>query len=342
MKAAWYEGVGGPEVIRVGERPDPTPGPNEVIVRVRALSLNQLDVWVRRGKSFPRPIIPGSDIVGTIAACGAGVDGFAEGDAVVVYPAFAAGYSPDGLTDYRVLSPGFGMLGAHRDGGCCELAVVPAECLLKKPPTLAWLDAACLPIAFTTAWHMLFARADLKPGETLLIQSAGSGVSSAAIQFARLAGAGRIIATSGSVDKCAKARALGADETINYATEDVAARVRELTDKRGVDIVVDHNGAATWDASIASLAKGGRYVTCGVTRGAEVTLDLGKFFYAAHAILGSTMGTRKECLRVCEAVAAGRVRPIIDRVFPLDELAAAHERLADRNRFAKVVIQVAD
>jgi len=339
MKAAWYEGCGGPEIIRVGDRPDPAPGPGEALVAVRACGLNHLDVWVRRGKSFPRPIIPGSDIVGTIAACGPGVGDFAPGDEVVCFPVYAAGYSFDGLGEYRVLAPGFGMLGSHRDGGCAELAAVPAECLIKKPAALAWQDAACLPIAFTTAWHMLFARAALQPGETILIQSAGSGVSHAAIQFARQAGA-TVIATSGTAAKLLRARELGADQAINYREEDVAARVREITDGRGVDVVFDHTGAATWEANMASLARGGRLVTCGVTAGGEVKLDLGKLFYQAQSILGSTMGTRKECARVCELVAAGRVRPVIDGVFPLDQLRAAHERLTAPDRFGKVVIQV--
>lgn len=340
MKAAWFEGVGGPEVIRVGERPDPSPGPDEVLVDVRACGLNHLDVWVRRGKSFPRPIIPGSDVVGTIAACGRGVTDFAPGDEVVVFPVYAAGYSMDGLGEYRVVAPGFGMVGSHRDGGCAEKVAVPAETLVKKPPALAWLDAACLPIAFTTAWRMLFVRAKLRAGETVLIQSAGSGVSHAAIQFARLGGA-TVIATSSSEAKALRARELGADYTIDYRTEDVAARVGQITEGRGVDVVFDHTGAATWEANMASLARGGRLVTCGVTLGAEVKLDLGRLFYQAQSILGSTMGTRRECAEVCRFVAAGRVRPVIDRVFALEELREAHERLAAPDRFGKVVVQVA-
>lgn len=341
MKAAWYEGTGGPEIIKIGERPEPKPGPGDVLVRVRACSLNQLDVWCRRGKSFPRPIIPGSDIVGTIEACGAGVSDFAVGDEIVTFPAYASGYSRDGLTDYLPLSPGYGMLGAYRDGGMAELAVVPQTCLIKKPPALAWLDAACLPIAFTTAFHMLFDRAKLAPAESVLIQSAGSGVSHAAIQFAKLGGAGLIITTSSTPAKLQHARDVGADHAINYREEDVAARVKKITDGRGVDIVFDHTGAATWPSSIASLARGGRYVTCGVTQGAEVKLDLGKFFYAAQSILGSTMGTRTECLKVCELVAAGKVKPVIDRTYPLEQLRDAHVRLADQDRFGKTVIQIA-
>jgi NADPH:quinone reductase-like Zn-dependent oxidoreductase len=340
MKAAWYETVGGPEVIQIGQRPDPSPRPGEALVAVRACSLNHLDVWVRRGKSFPRPIIPGSDVVGHIEACGPGVTDFAPGDEVVVFPVYATGYSADGLGEYRVVAPGFGMVGAQRDGGCAEKAVVPAETLVKKPSALAWLDAACLPIAFTTAWHMLFARAKVRPGETVLIQSAGSGVSHAAIQFAKLGGA-TVIATSSTEAKMLRARELGADHTIDYRVEDVAARVREITAGRGVDVVLDHTGAATWEANIDSLARGGRLVTCGVTQGAEVKLDLGQLFYGAQSILGSTMGTRRECAQVCEVVAAGRVRPVIDRVFPLEQIRKAHERLAAADRFGKVVIQVA-
>lgn len=340
MKAVWLEGFGGPEVLQVVERPDPAPGGGEARVRVMACSLNHLDLWVRRGKSFPRPIIPGSDLVGVVEAVGPGVREVRPGDEVVAYPALSAQPSPARLRGDVPLSPDFGILGAHRDGALSERAVLPAENLLPKPATLAWHEAACLPIAFMTAWHMLFSRGRLRSDETVLIHSAGSGVSHGAIQMARLAGA-RVIATTGSDDKAARAKALGADEVIIYGREDVPARVRELTGGRGADLVLDHNGAATWEASTKSLAAGGRLVICGVTQGAAVSLDLGRFFFASQAVLGSTLGRAEELMQVIDLAARGRIRPVIDSVYPLTDIRAAHQRMADPQRFGKVVISVA-
>lgn len=337
MKAVWLEGVGGPEVLRYGERPDPIPGPGEVVVRVRACSLNHLDLWVRRGKSFPRPLIPGSDIVGVVERVGAGVTNATEGDEVVVYPGWAARTTAQKFRDYWPVCDDFIIFGAHRDGGCAERVAVPVECLLPKPRALTWDDAACLPIAFLTAWHMLVARAALQPTETVLIQSAGSGVGHGAVQMARLLGA-FVVTTTGSASKAAIAKSLGADVVINYAEEDVVARVREVTDQRGCDVVLDHNGARTWSVSTQVLARGGRLVTCGVTEGAQVTLDLGRFFFAAQSLLGSTLGTRAELMDVLNLTARGVIRPVIDRVFPLSQIQAAHTRLVSGERFGKIVI----
>lgn len=337
MKAVWLEGVGGPEVLRYGDRPDPIPGAGEALVRIKACSLNHLDLWVRRGKSFPRPIIPGSDIVGVVERVGAGVTSVREGDEVVAYPGVAASQTADKFRDYWPICEDFRILGAHRDGGCAELAAVPAECLLPKPRTLTWQDAACLPIAFLTAWHMLFARAVIRPGETILVQSAGSGVGHAAVQMARYAGA-FVIATTGSALKAEKAQALGASVVVNYATENVVARVREITRSRGCDVVLDHNGARTWDISSQCLARGGRMVVCGVTEGASVTLDLGRFFFAAQSILGSTLGTRAELAEVMAAAAQGTIRPIVERAYPLADIQAAHAHLTHPARFGKILI----
>ena len=246
-----------------------------------------------------------------------------------------------GFDAQRHLHPSFGDRLAICTGTgytrCKEL--VPAESLLDKPDNLEWKEAACLPIAFMTAWHMLFERGKLQAGETVLIHSAGSGVSHGAIQMAAMIGA-RVIATTSSGAKAAKARVLGADEVVDYKEEDVAERVRELTGKRGVDVVLDHNGAATWEASLKSLGKGGRLVVCGVTHGAQVTFDLGALFYQAQSILGSTIGTRDDLHKVVQVVATGRVKPIIDQVFPLHEIRAAHERLQSPERFGKIIMDV--
>jgi len=225
---------------------------------------------------------------------------------------------------------------------------VPASVLLDKPTCcgggsegcLSWHAAACLPISFMTAWHMLFARGRLKPGETVLIHSAGSGVSHGAIQMAHMIGA-RVITTTSSPVKAEHARQLGADEAINYINEDVGKRVGELTGGRGVDVILDHNGAVTWQVNIQSLARGGRLVFCGVTQGAKVTFDLGTFFYRAQSILGSTLGRIDELMQVIKLTAAGCIKPVIDRVFPLSEIRQAHEYLTSPHRFGKVVIEIA-
>jgi NADPH:quinone reductase-like Zn-dependent oxidoreductase len=261
------------------------------------------------------------------------------GREVIVFPGLAGKMTIDKMRGYYPLCEDFGMLGAHRDGGCAELAVVPADSLLDKPPEVSWVEGASLPIAFMTAWHMLFDRAKLQPGETVLIHSAGSGVSHGAIQMAQMIGA-RVIATSSSVSKLEHARELGADEGIDYTKEDVGKRVRELTGGRGADVVLDHNGTVTWAASMKALGRGGRLVVCGVTQGAEVSLDLGALFYKAQSILGSTIGTREELATVIGLVAAGRIRPMIDRVYGLSEIRAAHERMEAPERFGKVVIEV--
>ncbi|GMU36715.1 MAG: zinc-binding dehydrogenase [Phycisphaerae bacterium] len=335
MKAAWLETVGGPEALRTGDRPDPVPGPGEVVVRVRACSLNHLDLWVRRGKSFPRPLIPGSDVAGVVDEVGPGVVTFASGDEVVAYPAVVEGETAPG--GYAPLASSFRIFGAHRDGALAERVAVPASVLIRKPCALSWLDAACLPIAFLTAWHMLFARARVQPGETVLVQSAGSGVGHAAIQMARLAGA-TVLATTGSPAKVDRALQLGAHHAIHYVAEDPVKVVRKLTGGRGADVVVDHNGDRTWATSVACLARGGRLVVCGVTEGARVALDLGSFFYAAQSVLGSTLGTLDELATVISLTACGTLKPVVDRVYPLCDIAEAHARLISADRFGKVVL----
>jgi NADPH:quinone reductase-like Zn-dependent oxidoreductase len=285
------------------------------------------------------PIVPGSDTAGVVEAVGAGVRGIAVGEEVVTNPGFSLEPSPEKLTGYDPLCADFGILGAHRDGGCAEYVAVPAENVLRKPESLSFVETAAVPIVFQTAWHMLVVRARLVAGETVLIQAAGSGVSHAAIQIARLIGA-RVIATSSTDEKLTRAAELGADATINYRTEDVAARVRKLTDGRGADVVLDHCGAATWKADTAALAKGGRLVLCGATTGAEVTLNLGPLFYLGQSVLGSTLGTREELQRVLTLMDQGKLEPIVDTTFALNDIRAAHEYMADPDRFGKVVITV--
>jgi len=341
MKAVWLTKSGGPEVLEIREVASPVPGDGEVLVAVHACAINHLDIWVRIASrpGFLRPIVPGSDIAGTIHALGPGVTGLAPGDEVVVFPGIAPGSSAERLGGYDVLCPDFGIIGAHRHGGCAEYVAVPAANVVPKPASIPWEVAASVPVTFITAWHMLIARARLQPGETVLIQSAGSGVSSAGIQIARLAGA-RVIATTSGEHKIAHARSMGADVVLDYRTDDIVARVRELTNGRGADIVFDHHGVDTWEANMASLARGGRFVTCGTTSGAEVKLNLAKLYFQAQSVLGSTLGTRSELVTLLDLVARGRLTPRIDKTYPLEKIREAHEYMADPRRFGKVVMTV--
>lgn len=331
VKVAYIETHGGPEVLQVGHRPDPAPAPGEVVVDVRACGLNHLDIWVRMGgkRPFPLPLIPGSDVAGVRHD---------TGEEVVVFPGVWAGPAAPGASVAE--APGFEILGANRHGGMAERVAVPARNCLPKPSALSFVQAAAVPVVFTTAWHMLLARAAIRPGEWALIQAAGSGVSSAAIQIAKLAGAA-VIATSSTPEKLERARELGADHALNYRSDDVPARVREITAGRGADVVFDHVGAANWQANLASLAKGGRLVICGTTAGAEVKLDLGPFYYQCQSIVGSTLGTPDELARALDLIAAGRLKVVIDRTFSLDRIADAHRHLEAGRQFGKVVVEIA-
>jgi NADPH:quinone reductase-like Zn-dependent oxidoreductase len=339
MKAAVLAEFGGPEVIEITQEPDPEPGPGQVVVDVKACGLNHLDIWVRTQPMFPRPIIPGSDIAGIVSAVGPGITDVEPGFETIVFPAYTEGRSRQALDGYYPVCPTFGMLGSHCNGGCAEKALVPAANALAKPRNISWVEGAALPITFVTAYHMLFSRAKIKAGETILIQSAGSGVGSVAVQMAKLAGA-TVIASTGSDEKVKRAKKLGADHVINYKTESVPKAVRKITDRHGADVVMDHNGPTTFESSMKSLSRGGRYVTCGSTGGPEVTLNLSALFYKAQSILGSTMGTAGELADAIQLVADGKIKPIIDKTFPLDELRAAHEYLESPERFGKVVIEV--
>lgn len=340
MRAWTIRHHGDADALELEERAAPNPGPGEVVVDVRAVGINFLDIWVRRGipgAHFPLPLIPGSDISGVISAVGRGVDDIAEGAEVIVAPARSCGRCPachqgrdHQCREYRIL-------GEHCDGGYTEQIAVPRTNILPKPANIDFAEAAALGIPFLTAWHMLVARAELRPGETVLVQAAGSGVGSAAVQIAKLWGA-RVIATAGSDAKLSRARALGADLTVSYATEDVASRVRELTDGRGVDVVFEHVGAATWEGSLRSLAWHGRLVTCGATSGAAAQINLRHLFFKQLSILGSTMGSKGELWEILSLVQAGRLRPVVDRALPLAEARRAHTLIEQRELFGKVVL----
>jgi NADPH:quinone reductase-like Zn-dependent oxidoreductase len=340
MRAVYLERHGGPEVLGVKELPEPVPGPGEALVEVRACGLNHLDIWVRLGgkRSFPLPLIPGSDAAGVVLEAPAG-SGLAEGDEVVLYPADGCGRCVACERGDEQLCTRFRIYGAARDGGLAQRITVPARNLVPKPPSLSFTEAASVAVNYITAYHMLTARAAVRPGEKVLIQAAGSGVSTAAIPIATALGA-EVIATSSTPKKLLHASSCGARAVVNYRTENIAARVQEFTDGRGADVVFDHVGKPNWATNLASLAKGGRLVFCGVTGGNLVEVDLQSVYFQGQSLLGSTMGTIGELRTVLSLMATGRFRPIVDRVFTLDQIVAAHRYLESGEQTGKVVLEV--
>jgi NADPH:quinone reductase-like Zn-dependent oxidoreductase len=342
MKAILIREHGGVGKLEWADIPAPTPLPATAVVAVRAVALNHLDLWVRRGvpgHKFPLPIIPGCEVAGVIEDLGEGGAAWRTGDEVVVAPGFSCGHCIACLSGNDPLCPQSGIFGETTNGGCTEKMLVPVRNLIRKPAGLTFAQSAALPLDMLTAWHMLVARAQLRPGETLLVHAGGSGVGSAAIQIARLWNAGTIYTTVGSSEKAARAKALGADETILYRDVDFSLELRRLTNKRGVDIVVEHVGAETFERSLRSLSKGGRLVTCGATTGGEATLNLRLVFFKLLSILGSTMGSLAELHEVFRHVETGRLHPVIDRVLPMEKIAEAHEALESRQVFGKIVLE---
>jgi NADPH:quinone reductase-like Zn-dependent oxidoreductase len=327
--------------LRQEERPDPAPGPLEARVAVRAAGLNHLDTWVRRGipgVKYPLPLIPGCDAAGVVDAVGPGVATLKPGDAVLLAPGLGCGTCARCAAGEDHLCRFYGIFGEHRDGGCADFVVAPARNLLPKPASLSFPEAASLGLTFLTAWHMLVARARLQPHETILVHAAGSGVSVAAIQIARLIGA-RILATARGAEKLARARELGAHETIDYSQKDFTDEVRRITGKRGVDVVIDHVGEATLDRSIRSLTKGGRLVTCGGTSGPKLETDVRMVFFKSLSILGSTMGSLGELHTILSHFERGDLKPVVDRVLPMERVAEGHELLEGRRVIGKVVLE---
>ncbi|MGM0575699.1 MAG: zinc-binding dehydrogenase [Myxococcota bacterium] len=340
MRAVVIREHGGPEVLRVSEIEDPEPGPGEVRVRVRACALNHLDLWIRRGlKGAPwsLPLITGADVAGDVDTLGAGVDDIEPGTPVMVMPGVSCGVCERCVSGADNLCAQYGMVGEHQDGGLADYVVVPRANLVRKPERLEYTEAAALSLTSLTAWHMLVGRAELRAGETVLVQAGASGVGSAGVQLARYLDA-TIIATAGSDEKLAKARELGADHVINYREEDLVGRVKQLTGRRGVDVVFEHVGGDTFEASMRCLAWSGRLVTCGATAGAKVGIDLRHVFFKNQSILGSTMGTKGEYHHLVTLYERGHFEPVIDRVLPLEAIADAHRALEAREVMGKVVI----
>ncbi len=326
MKAVRIHEDGGPEVLRYEDVPDPEPGPGEVLIRLRAASLNHLDVWVRRGlPSVPKPRILGADGAGVVEALGEGVGGFAPGDRVVINPGLEHG-------------PMITVVGEHTDGTHCELIALPAEQVFELDERLSFEAAAAFPLVYETAYRMLVTRGRLREGEWVLVWGIGGGVATAAFELARALGA-RTVVTSGSDEKLERAREWGADVAVNHANGDVVAAVREATDG-GADLVIETVGEATWARTLAAVRPQGRVVVCGATSGPNPPAQLHRFWWKQLDVLGSTMGSREDFLGAYELVRSGRARVHVDSVFPLSEIRAAHERLEAGQQLGKIVLSI--
>ena len=340
MRAVAIHGHGGLDALRLETLPDPEPAAGRVVVRVKAVALNHLDIWVREGWAGLKlafPHVLGADVAGVVEAVGEGVAGVAAGDEVVVNPGISCGRCRECLSGDDVMCRSYSILGEHVSGGYAERVSVPGQNVLPKPKNLSFDEAACVPLTFLTAWHALVARARVRPGETVLVHAAGSGVGTAGIQIAKLLGA-TVITTSGSDEKCERGRKLGADHAVNYAKQDFLVEVKKITAKRGVDVVFEHVGKATWEKSLLALARGGRLVTVGATTGYDPPTDLRHVFYRSLSLLGSTMGSKGELFEVLALVEQGKLRPVLDRVMPLAEAAQAQKLLEDRQNFGKIVL----
>ena len=340
MKAVIFKQHGGPEVLEYADAPDPTIKANEVLVEVKACGLNHLDIWTRGGLpgiEIPLPHILGNDIAGVVREVGDLVSWVRSGDDVMLHPGVSCGHCAECLAGRDNLCREYDILGSGRDGGYAQLVSAPAVNVIPKPSSISWEEAAALPLVTVTAWHMLVTRAAVQPGEDVLVHAAGSGVGSIGIQVAKLRGA-RVIATASSDEKLAKARELGADEVVNYSSEDWPKEVKRLTNRRGVDVVFEHTGTATWSGSIASLKKNGRLVTCGATSGFAAQTDLRQVFYRHLTILGSFMGSKSELLEAMKFIESGKIRAVVDQTLPLAEARRAHELMEDRAQFGKLVL----
>lgn len=340
MQAVHITRAGGPEVLELVTLPDPAPAAGEVLVRVLAVSVNHLDLWVRRGlPGIPPhwPFIPGCDGTGEVVALGAGVHGFSIGQRVVLLPGVSSGTSTHDRAGNDHLSDDYGIRGEHVDGFARELIALEARYVLPLPDGVDPVRAAAVPLVFLTAWGMLVTRAGVRAGETVLVIGGTSGVGSAAVQIARERGA-NVIATVGSEEKAALARELGAEHTVDHGAADWPKQVRALTGGRGCDVVVEHVGPATWAGSMRSLARNGRLVTCGGTTGPEVAIQLQHLFIKNQSVLGSTMGPRTAFPEIFELVARGALRPVVDRVLGLTEVREAHRLLESRAVLGKLVL----
>jgi NADPH:quinone reductase-like Zn-dependent oxidoreductase len=338
MKAVRIHEFGDEKVLRYEEVPDPVLRKDQVLVRVRSCALNHLDLWVRKGlPGVPLPHILGSDIAGEIVEVGEYVSGFSLGQRVLLAPMHFCNQCVHCTSGKQNECAEFTVLGNRVDGGNCELVAIPAVNVIPIPDNLDFNQAASVPLVFLTAWHMMVGRAGIRVGQTVLVLGAGSGVGIAAIQIARMFHC-RVITTAGDESKLEKARALGADYGIDHYKQKIFEEVKKITSREGVDIVVEHVGKATWNESMRSLKPGGTIVTCGATTGPEASMDL-RFLYSRQLnLLGSYMGTMGELYEVLGHVFAGRIKPVVDRTFPLNEVRSAHECMEKSQMFGKIVL----
>jgi NADPH:quinone reductase-like Zn-dependent oxidoreductase len=342
MKAVRFHRQGGPDVLQYEEAPEPLPNGDEALVRVKACALNHLDLWARNGLpnvEIPLPHISGSDISGVVEWVPPEEKDFKKGDAVIVNPGIGCGRCDRCLIGKDDQCRYYTIIGYGVDGGYAELVKVPRSNLVRKPERMGFEEAASFPLVFLTAYHMLVTKARVGAGDTVLVLAASSGVGSAAIQLAKLHGA-EVIATGGDSEKLERARQLGADHVIDHYRQDVLEEVRRITGKRGVDVVFEHVGKETWETSVKALAKGGRLVLCGATTGAEVVTDLRYVYNRELTIYGSFMSSKGELLKVVSLFKAGRLRPIVDSVFPLERAGEAQRRMEESRHFGKIVLKV--
>jgi NADPH:quinone reductase-like Zn-dependent oxidoreductase len=340
MKAVRFHEHGGPDVLRYEEVPEPTPRADQILLRVRACALNHLDLFVRAGipgMKFHLPHVLGADIAGEVVSVGALCERIKPGMRVLLSPGTSCRQCEQCLSGNDNFCRRFTMFGYAIDGGNTELLAAPEYAAIPIPDDLTFEEAAATPLVFLTAWHMLMNRAKLEPGEDVLVLAASSGVGVAAIQIAKLFQC-RVIATAGGEAKLAQARKLGADHVIDHYQQDISAEVRKLTGKRGVDVVIEHVGTATWQKSMESLAAGGRLVTCGATTGYDARVDLRFLFSKQWSLLGSFMGTMGELHQVLKFVFRKQIRPVIDSVYPLAGIREAHRRLENKEQFGKIVV----
>lgn len=340
MRAVIFREHGGPENLYYTYVETPEPGPHEVLVQVKASSINHLDIWNLKGLpgvKIPLPHIPGCDIAGVVVAKGSKVHGVPFGKPVVVTPGLSCGKCEHCRSGWDSLCPQYRIVGFQADGGWAEYVKVPKESVIRVSSRLSFEEWAAVPLVFMTAWHMLVTRARLRKGERVLIHAAGSGVGSAAVQVAKLLGA-RVIATAGSDEKVRLAKTLGADEVINYRKKDFAAEVKRITRNVGADVVFEHTGPETFAGSLASLSKKGRLVTCGATSGPSVQIDLRTFFARQLTVMGSYMGGARELREVLSLVRNKKLRPVIDKVYAFREVRTAVRRMLDRANFGKIIL----
>jgi NADPH:quinone reductase-like Zn-dependent oxidoreductase len=340
MKAVVFSKHGGPEVLQYQDVPDPEPGPGDVLIEVKATSINHIDLFLRRGMpgiQVPMPKIAGSDGAGIVRELGPGVKGLTTGQRVTINPGISCGRCEFCAAGFGSQCVSWSMVGENRDGAYAELLVVPAHIVLPIPDSLSFEQAAAAPLVFLTAWSMMVVKGNIRPGEDVLILGAGAGVGTAAIQIAKMVGC-RVFAAASTDEKLQRAKDLGADFLINYASDEFDKKIRELTSRRGVDVVVDYVGADTWVRSLRSTRRGGRVLTCGATTGFAPQTDLRQIFFRQLHVIGSTMGSHREFLDVMKCVFRGQLKPVIDRVLPLQSARQGHELIEQRAVFGKIVL----